>query len=379
MLGDAAGVLDGNRMQAAGADLGLKCAQTLGQIEIGADHRQQFAADRGNIEGVDHHSPGEKIDDLAGNLDGDIDLGVDGGGAQMGGADHLVEAQQRIVGLRRFFGENVEGSAGHLSGLDGLGQGQFIDQTADGAVDDPAAGLDPGQGTGANDLGGFTVERDVQGDEVAAGEQFFEFDLFPPHLPDHLLAEVGIEDQNVHLQRQGALDDHATDLAGADDAKGLAGDLDPEKAIFFPAAAFGRGTGFGDLPGQGEEHGDGVFCAGGGAAEGGVHDHHPLAVGSGQVHILDSDTSPADHLEFAGGGEDLGGDLGATTNHQGVGVGHGGKQILGRDSGMIMQLEPRGFLENPQAFGRKLIGNQYLHRDDLGCWPVLECQSPGGG
>ncbi len=297
--------------------------------------------------------------------------------AQVGGADHLIEGPQRVVLLRRFLGEDVERRAGDPAGDQRPVEGALVDQPAHGAVDDPAAGLDPGQGLLAEHAVGFSVERYVDGDEIGACQQLLELDRFGAGLADHLLGQVGIVNDDPHLQPQRPLHHQAADLAGADHAKGLAGDLNAEKTVLFPASGLGRAAGLGDLPGQRHEHGDGMFGGGGGAAEGGIHHHHPLAVGGGKIHVLDADSGAADDLEPAGCREDLGGHLGSAAHHQGLGIGDLAQQLGGRKARVIGQLDSLGLLENGESLGGESIGNEYLHRLPVASSKARNCRDFG--
>ena len=104
-----------------------------------------------------------------------------------------------------------------------------------------------------------------------------------------------------------------------------------------------------------------MLGGGGGAAEGGVHDHHPLAVGGGQVHVVGADAGAADHLEPAGRLEDRFVDQGAAAYHQGVGIDHRGQQLLGGEPRLVVDLEPFGLVEDRQSLGGKSVGNENFH------------------
>ena len=125
--GHRASVFQPDFLQLAGVKLRLEGAEGFRQREVGAQGVEQFGADRRHVDRVDNHATLQKIDDLPGDLDGDVDLGIQGGGAQMWGTDHLFEGEQGIVAVRRFLGEDVDGRPGNVTCADGFGQGDFVD------------------------------------------------------------------------------------------------------------------------------------------------------------------------------------------------------------------------------------------------------------
>ena len=178
-----------------------------------------------------------------------------------------------------------------------------------------------------------------------------------------LRRQEGIEGDDPHLQADGALGDDRADIAAADDAERLAGDLDAHEAVLLPLAGLGGGVGGGDFPGQGEHQRDGVLGGGDGIAERRVHDNDAARRGGGNVDIVDADAGAADHVQVLGGFEDLGGDLGRRADGEAV--------VIADDRGeLVLVLAERrlkidldaALLENGDGGGRQGIRNEHTRR-----------------
>ena len=94
-----------------------------------------------------------------------------------------------------------------------------------------------------------------------------------------------------------AVGDDRADIAAADDAERLAGDLDAHEAVLLPLAGLGRGVGLRDLARQREHQRDGVFGGGDRIAERRVHHDDAARRRRRDVDIVDADAGAADHLE----------------------------------------------------------------------------------
>src|SRR5690606_20187226 len=100
------------------------------------------------------------------------------------------------------------------------------------------------------------------------------------------------------------------DAAEADDADGLAEDLDAVELAALPGALTQGRVGGGDLTGGGQHQGDRVL--GGGVDVGGrrVHDHHAALGGRGHVDVVEADAGARDDLQLLARLEHLGVDGG---------------------------------------------------------------------
>ena len=122
----------------------------------------------------------------------------------------------------------------------------------------------------------------------------------------------------MHMQADRALGDDRADIAAADDAQHLAGDLDPHEAVLFPFAGLGRDIGLGNLPGEREYHGDRMFGGGDGIAKRRIHHDNPLRGGGGNIDIVDADPGAADHFQLGRPFEKFGGDLRRRANGKAI-------------------------------------------------------------
>ena len=115
-----------------------------------------------------------------------------------------------------------------------------------------------------------------------------------------------------------AVGDDRADIAAADDAERLAGELDAHEAVLLPLAGLGRGVGLRDLAGQREHQGDGVLGGGDRVAEGRVHHDDALGGRGRDVDIVDADAGAADDLQVLGRGENLRRHLGGRADGEAV-------------------------------------------------------------
>ncbi len=115
-----------------------------------------------------------------------------------------------------------------------------------------------------------------------------------------------------------AVGDDRADIAGADEAERLVGDLDAHEAVLLPLAGAGRGVGLGELAGERHHHRDGVLGGGDRIAEGRVHHDDALLGRSRDIDIVDADAGAADDLEVLGRRDDLLGDLGGRADGEAI-------------------------------------------------------------
>ena len=191
-----------------------------------------------------------------------------------------------------------------------------------------AAGFDSGQRLAVQDVGRFRVARGMQSQKIGPAQEAVKIDLLGTEQPDRLFGQVWVVNDRFHFQGERPFDDQAADLAGPQNTQRFAGDFNAQVAIRIPLPALGRLVGARNPPGERKYHGDGVFGSRGRAAEGGVHDNHPLAVGGFQVKIAGADSGPANHLELLCGLENVFSHLGAAADDQRIGVRNRFDQLL---------------------------------------------------
>ncbi len=203
----------------------------------------------------------------------------------------------------------------------------------------------------------------MERDEIGAGEQFVEIDLCHPERLGALRRKERVEGDDPHLQAERPVGGDRADIAAADDSEGLAGDLDAHEAVLFPFAGLGRGVGGGNLAGQREHHGDGVFGGGDRIAEGRVHDDHAARGGGGNVDIVHADAGAADDAQILGVLQDLGCDLGRRADGEAVIIAddRGELVLVLAERRLEIDLDP-ALLEDGDRGGRKGVGNENTRR-----------------
>ena len=247
----------------------------------------------------------------------------------MRGADHVRQTEEDVL-FRRFLGIDIESRAFQGAGFQRLGHGVFIHQTATGAVDEVGTLLHLGDAFGIQQIGGFLGFRQVQGDEIGLRQQVLDI----VHLGDSdflraLLGQEGVIGHDLHFQPLRTVGDDRTDVARADQAERLAGDLGPHELRFLPFTGLRGGIGGRNLARHGKHHGNGVFGGGDRVAERRVHHHDPLGRGRGQVHVIHPDTGAPDDLQVIGLGNQIGGRLGGGTDGQTIVIANDFRQFGG--------------------------------------------------
>ena len=245
----------------------------------------------------------------------------------MRGDDDIGQVEQRTV-RRRLCREDIEGRARDAARFQRVGQSGFVDEAAPGAVDQSRARFQLCDCAGGKEVAGLLGYRNVQRHEIGPLEQRVEFDLFHPKLGCPVFGQEGIVGDDLHLETQGPVDHDRTDIARADNAKGLGRQFDTHEAGLFPLSRMGRGIGFGDLPGHGHHHRDRVLGRRDRVPERGVHDDNATFRRGGDVDIVDADPGAADHLEVRGCGKHLVRNLGRGPDGKTVIVGDRGKQTI---------------------------------------------------
>src|SRR6202041_20396 len=158
----------------------------------------------------------------------------------------------------------------------------------------------------------------MQGDEIGALEQVFQFDLLDADVLGAFRRQERVERDHLHAQAERAVGDDRTDIAATDHAQGLAGDLDPHEAVFLPLAGLGRRIGLRNLTRQRQHQGDGVFGGRDRIAEWRVHHNDTLGGGGRYLHIVDADPGATDYLQPRRLLDDLGGRLSGGADREAV-------------------------------------------------------------
>ena len=109
-------------------------------------------------------------DDVGGGHFGHFGAGGLGGAAEVGDEDGVFAGEEVGVDVGFVF-VDVEAGCEDRAGLEGVGEGGFVDDGTAGGVDDAGGGLHGGEVGGGERVGGFGEEWAVDRDEVGFGEQ----------------------------------------------------------------------------------------------------------------------------------------------------------------------------------------------------------------
>ena len=353
--------LDRNLGEIVVRELADEAAELFGEAHIGAQLRRFLGRQAGDVERVGDAAGEEVIRQLLGDLNGDIDLRLVGRRAEVRRADEVRRSEQRVIGRRRLGREHVECGARDMAAVERLFQRRFVDQPAACAVDDAYALLGLGDILLRQDIARLVGQRRVQRDEIGLGEQSVEIGLFDAEFDRALGGQEGVEGDDLHAEAEGALGDDAADIAAADQAERLRGQLDAHEVVLRPFARLRQRVRFGDLAREREHHRDRVLGGGDAVAEGRVHHDDALLRRRRDVDIVDTDPGAADDLQVRRGGEDVGGDLGGRADREPViGADHRDQFVLGL-AGDDVDVDA-AFLEDRGGLGVHLVADE-----DFGC------------
>ncbi|MGY3426582.1 hypothetical protein ACVWZW_007086 [Bradyrhizobium sp. F1.13.4] len=156
-----------------------------------------------------------------------------------------------------------------------------------------------------------------------------------------------------------AVGDDRADVAAADDAEHLAGDLDTHEAVLLPLAGLGRSVRLRNLARQRQHQGDSVLGSRDRIAERRVHHDDALGRGGGNLDVVDADAGAADHLEIGRLLEDLRGRLGRRADREAVVIADdlGELVLVLAEIGLEVDLDTAVF-EDLYGGGRERVGNE---------------------
>ena len=180
---------------------------------------------------------------LLGDLQRDVLLRLGGGGAEMRRADHVRMAEQHVGG-GRLLDEHVERRARDLL------RNSSASPSACSSTSPPRAQLmmrTPffilASAAASMMLRVFSVSGVCSVMKSARLKQLVELDLLDADVLGALRRQERIEGDHLHAQAERAVGDDRADIAAADHAQRLAGDLDAHEAVLLPLAGLGRGIG----------------------------------------------------------------------------------------------------------------------------------------
>ena len=194
-----------------------------------------------------------------------------------------------------------------MSGAQGVGQGLFVDQAAAGGIDDKGRGFHQAEFAGTDQVQGVAVQRAMQGQSIDLRQQLIQRQTICPWRPAWQLAE-----QHAHAEGFGQPGHRAAQLAVAEQAEGLAMQLDDrvveqaELRRLLPAAGAYIRLVVGQAGGQGEQQHQGVLSHRWGAIALAITHHHAVGTGGSQVEGVGAGGCDQYQPEVGAGGKHLG-------------------------------------------------------------------------
>ena len=207
---------------------------------------------------------------------------------------------------------DVEGGAGDVLGVKGLGESVDVDNGSAGCVDENHALLHLGELCRADHELGLRGLGDMHGDNVGVLQEVLKGVNLLCVAEAELL--LGIEEDYLEAEGLGDNADLGSDVAVADDAEGLAPGLKAACGVLLPYAAVAVGI---LLRNAAEQHevlaGDKLGYASG-VGERSV-EHRDAVAGRGlEIHLVGADAEAADGAELLGGVKHVIGKMSAGTD-----------------------------------------------------------------
>ena len=249
--------------------------------------------------------PAKHIDDLLGDVDGDIDLRFFGARPEMRRRDDVRDAQQRVVGRGGFGGEHIDSRPGDPARLRGFRHGGLIENTAPRDIDQANGRLHQTDLLGIDHARRLFGLRDMNRDIIGLFIERVQIDQFDPQRLGLFGLEVGVIAEHDHLERLQPFGDFPADLAEADDPECFAVDFRPHVLLAVPLAAAQGTVGLRDMAGEGQQHRDSQFGSRKRVAFGAVDDEDAPIGRRLDIDIVHADSGPPDDLQVGGSGNDV--------------------------------------------------------------------------
>ena len=282
-------------------------------------------------------------------------------------ADHVVHAQQRIVGRHGFGLEHIQRRARDFFGFQGAVQGFLIHRGAASVVDEERRLLHGREMRVGQHVRGLGVQRRVHGDEVRALQQLEQAGHRLHVGAGHLqFGNVGVVGDHPQAEGMAAVRHGLGDVAERNQADGQppqTRDVGVVRTAFGPAAFLSHAMHQQQAPVSGKEHHHGVIRH--------LVDEHVRHVGDDDaairrrfhVHGVRADAAEADHHALVETLDDVAADA-ASAGDQGVRVIlHGGDElrlVLGRHFDDFRANGIERFAFDLVARVRQVVGNAHL-------------------
>src|SRR5208282_5951906 len=188
-------------------------------------------------------------------------------------AYHLVMTDQRIV-YRRLLLKDIQRGSGYLAAFERIIQVLLINDPAPGAINNVNAVFHRFDGFRPDKILCLVGERRMNGDKIGAFYKLGDLYLLDAYFICLLFAEKGIKSNYLHTKALSPPGNLSANIAEPYNAERLVVKFCPHELLFFPLSICHRGACLRYLPGDRENHSNGVFCSGYRIAPGGIHDHY---------------------------------------------------------------------------------------------------------
>ena len=138
--------------------------------------------------------------------------------------DAVLRFQQRIIRADRLGVDHVQSRRSHLSAIERVGNVLLVNELTAGVIDEDDAVLHLGDAVLVDHAGVFQRKVAVQRNDVRAGVKLVQSNIFHDRATGAI--RIKIVSQHVHAERLGDTRLGLTDASEADDADGLALQLD---------------------------------------------------------------------------------------------------------------------------------------------------------
>jgi hypothetical protein len=303
VMGDVARIGEGQLFRIVVQQLDAEVAHDTHQVQERAHLVHQGQIEARDVDGVFQRLVVQVVDNLLGNIDGHVDLGLEGVGAQVRRYHQVLVGDKLFEYLRCrwLLTPDVKGTSHDLAGIETVQHGLFVDDAAAGYVEDDHAALHQAEFTRADHAPGLFIERGMDGDDVAVLVDIVVGDQLDTQVVGAFDTDIGVAGQNLAFEGLQSSCHAAADLADTDHAGGLAFQFMAGKGGPFPLAALQAVVGGRDVAAEGKQQRHGMFGGAVGVAEGGIDYDHPLGAGIVDIDVVDADAGPGNHLETRGG------------------------------------------------------------------------------
>jgi len=231
----------------------------------------------------------------------------------------------------------------------------LVDDPAPGSVHEQGILLHLFEGGIAEQVLGFGRERSVDRDEVGALEELVELHQLDSELGSAVAAHHWVHSDDLHLETLCAVRHDPADVAEADDAKRLIGDLPALELCLLPIASTHRRHRLRDVPRQRSKKGQRVLSGRDRVPCRGVHHHDAAATRSGNVHVVDADARASDDPQSVRFLDDPRGDSRCRSNDQAVVLPDDAAELVFAHTRSEVQLDAGRLTQDSEARFRELV------------------------